>query len=52
MNMVRRQIIKQLSAGMINTKKKLAKGEARLDFNIKENSENYRFGGYKSVNGV
>ena len=53
MNMVRRQIIKQLSAGMINTqKKKLAKGEARLDFNITDNSENYRFAGYKSVNGV
>ena len=52
MNMVRRQIIKQLSAGMINTKKKLAKGEARLDFNITDNSENYRFAGYKSVHGV
>ena len=52
MNMVRRQIIKQLSAGMINTqKKKLAKGEARLDFNITDNSENYTFAGYKSING-
>jgi len=52
MNMVRRQIIKQLSAGMINTQKKNLRKAKQGSFNITDNSENYRFAGYKSVNGV
>jgi len=51
MNMVRRQIIKQLSASMINTQKKNLRKAKQGSFNITDNSENYTFAGYKSING-
>ena len=42
----------QLAFCMINTHKKNLRKAKQGSFNITDNSENYRFAGYKSVNGV